>query len=194
LSTQFIEQRALQYTVTDVDDHELQKGTHPFSRQVVDFSSSEFQSSTQYDLLLSKMVLEHVERPEILHQNVYKSLKKGGYAIHFFATLYSLSSLTNLILPEWLSSKILFYFQKRNPESDGKFPARYKWCLGPGNRNKARFESLGYEVLLYNGYLGHCYLKGFPLLGALEEYYTEALNAWKSPYLTSNAIVILKKV
>lgn len=194
LSNDFVQKEQLNYTLVDVDEEELNKGKTNLKKLVLDFSSKDFEPKGQYDLIFSKMTLEHIKHPEILHQNIFSSLKKGGIAIHFFATLYSIPSIVNLILPEYLSDKILFYIQKRDQEQHGKFPAYYRWTLGPVKKNVQRFESLGFQIISYNGYVGHTYFPKQSFLGKLEAIYTKCLYKVNNPYFSSNAIVILEKI
>ncbi|MFK8009438.1 MAG: methyltransferase domain-containing protein [Saprospiraceae bacterium] len=193
LSNDFIQKKRLNYTLVDVDKEELKKGENNFKRKVLDFSSNRFVPKDQYDLIFSKMTLEHIQYPERLHKNIFSSLKKGGLAVHFFATLYSIPSCVNLLLPEFLSNKILFYIQQRDQDQHGKFPAYYRWTLGPVKKNVKRFESVGFQVVSYKGYVGHTYFPKQSFLGKVEAFYTKCLFKISSPYFSSNAIVVLIK-
>ena len=193
LSNDLIQQEQLNYTLVDVDKEELEKGRNDLESKVQDFSSGDFVPKDQYDLIFSKMTLEHIQHPEKFHKNIFSSLKKGGMAIHFFATLYSVPSCVNLILPEFLYNKILFYIQKRDQDQHGKFPAYYRWTLGPVKKNVKRFESLGFQVDLYNGYVGHTYFPERSFFGKMEAFYTKCLFKINNPYFSSNAIVVLIK-
>ena len=193
LSAEAVRRHGLRYTLVDVDGGELAKAQHPFEQRVVDLSRGRPDERERYDLVFSRMTLEHVRHPARFHANVYRLLRPGGRAVHFFATLYALPSVVNAALPEALSSRLLFYFQRRDPETEGKFPAHYRWTLGPVARNVARFGGLGYEVVGYDGYLGHGYLSRLPRLGALEEAYNRALLRLGNAYLCSSAIVELRR-
>ena len=193
LSDDLIQKEQLNYTLIDVDEEELNKGRNNLNRKVLDFSSQDFVPKDQYDLIFSKMTLEHIQYPEMLHKNISSSLKKGGLAVHFFATLYSIPSCVNLILPEYLSNKILFYIQQRDQDQHGKFPAYYRWTLGPIKKNVQRFESLGFQIISYNGCVGHTYFPKQSLFGRMEAFYTKCLFKINSPYFSSNAIVVLMK-
>lgn len=87
--------------------------------------------NTKYDLILSKMVMEHLESPDEFHQNLKSLMHKDTVVIHFFATKYSLSSMLNLILPDRISDFIVYQLQGRDPHSSGKFKSYYRKCFGP---------------------------------------------------------------
>lgn len=193
LSNDFILREGVNYTLVDVDEGELLKGKNEFKKLIIDFSSKDFVPKEQFDLIFSQMTLEHIQYPERLHQNIFSSLKKGGLAIHFFATLYSIPSMVNLILPEFLSHKILFYIQKRDQIQHGKFPAYYRWTLGPVKKNIKRLESIGFQMISYDGYVGHTYFPKHSFFGKIEAVYTNFLHKLNNPYFSSNAIVVLRK-
>jgi hypothetical protein len=192
LTQEFIQEKGLNYTLIDVDEEELAKGNNDFQKKIIDFSSEDFKPQEKYDLIFSYMTLEHIQYPKQLHQNVFASLNEGGLAVHFFATLFSLPSCVNIILPESISNKILFFIQKRDQEQHGKFPAYYRWTLGPVKKNIKRFESVGFQVISYNGYVGHTYFPKKSFFGKIEAFYSNCLYKIGNPYFSSNAIVILK--
>jgi hypothetical protein len=120
-------------------------------------------------------------------------LNEQGKAIHFFATKISPASIINIILPEKWSRRLLYKIQNRKWETQGKFPAYYRWCFGPINLQISRFEKLGFGIELFRGYLGSGYLKNIFLLRLLENYYNYIIMFIRSSYFCSNSIVVLYK-
>ncbi len=139
------------------------------------------------------MLLEHITDPNSFHKACFKMLNDQGKALHFFATKFSPASIMNLLLPESWSRQLLYAIQKRNWETEGKFPAYYRWCVGPTKSQIEKYRSLGFMVRKYNGYLGSGYLKGVPFLIYLGNLYTYFIVLLKNPYLCSNSIVLLSK-
>lgn len=193
LVDEFIQENEISYTLVDIDQDELEKGHNDYVKKNINFASNNFEVEEKYDFIFSHMTLEHIKHPKIFHQNVLKSLHDGGLVVHFFATLFSVPSCINLMLPEVISKKILFLIQKRDKVQHGKFPAYYRWCLGPVSKNINRFESLGFEIISYKGYVGHTYFARGSWWGKLEALYSKFLYQLRNPYLSSNAITVFRK-
>ncbi len=188
----FIKKHQLQYTLADIDAQELTKAPDQYHKVVVDFTKEAALSET-YDLIFTKMVMEHVKGVNNFHTNVFKSLRPNGIAFHFFPCITTSPFLANYLIPEQLSSELLNVFAKRDRVQFDKFPAYYQWCLGPTRRNIRRFQKLGYEVCQYKGFFGHEYFKKIPSLQKLEDYKSQFLLKHPTPYLCSYAFVVLKK-
>lgn len=186
-----IEQYNIDYHLNDYASSELKKGDNKFLKIPGDFLDTDLPQ--KYDFIISRMVLEHVSSPKELHRKIYDHLKSGGIAIHFFATLYSIPAILNLILPEYISDKLVEWGQNRDPEFHGKFPAKYAWCRGPIKGYHKKFEQLGFTVLEQKGYVGHGYLSTKKYLYKIEKSYSKMLLKLNNPILCSNTILILKK-
>lgn len=180
------------YKVFDIDANELAKanGNH-FEKICADITTKNL--DLKCDLIISNMLLEHIPNPKEFHKACYKILKNNGKAIHFFATKYSPSSVVNLILPEQWSRQLLYAIQKRKWDTEGKFPAYYRWCIGPTKRQINKFLSKGFVVEKYYGYIGSGYLVNIPILNLLERLYNTIILKIKSPYFCSNSIIFLSK-
>ncbi len=139
------------YVVIDIDAFELSKAKGDyFERICTDITKDNKQ--IKCDLIITNMLLEHVENPKEFHEACFEMLNDDGKAIHFFATKYSPASITNLILPEQWSRRLLYSIQQRKWETEGKFPAYYRWCMGPTKKQICKFQSVGFIVEQYNGY------------------------------------------
>lgn len=180
------------YIVVDIDIEELSKskGDH-FEKVCTDIAIDN--KKIKCDIIITNMLLEHVTNPKDFHKACFEMLKDQGKVIHFFATKFSPASIMNLILPESWSRQLLYTIQKRKWETEGKFPAYYRRCMGPTKRQMLYFQLLGFEIQLYNGYLGSGYLADITFFNMFEKIYNFFVLKFKSPRLCSNAIIILKK-
>ena len=81
----------IDYAINDISKAELVEGPPDFAsdhRLLFDISGPISQSD-DYDLVFSKMVLEHVTDGLRAHCNTFQLLRPGGVAMHFYPTLYS---------------------------------------------------------------------------------------------------------
>lgn len=180
------------YIVIDIDSIELLKAKGDFFEKIcIDITKDNI--GIKCDMIITNMLLEHILNPKEFHKACFEMLKDNGTAIHFFATKFSPASIMNLILPQSWSRQLLYAIQKRKWETEGKYPAYYRWCTGPTKKQMLHFQSLRYEIELYNGYLGSGYLKNITFFNILEKCYNYFFVNYKSPNLCSNAIVILQK-
>lgn len=184
--------RNFHYIVVDIDPNELAKANGDYYEKICTDIIKD-NKGLKCDLLISNMLLEHIIEPKFFHEACFEILRTNGKAVHFFATKFSPASIINTILPESLSRKLLYLIQKRNWEKEGKFPAYYRWAMGPTKEQVLRFKSIGFEVCSYNGYLGSGYLKYNKKLSIIERIYNKIIINLNLPYFCSNAIVILKK-
>jgi hypothetical protein len=139
------------------------------------------------------MLAEHVRQPRQFHRNVHSLLRPGGLAFHFFPTLYALPFVANALLPERASAAVLRFCSPRDPVTQRKFPAYYRWCRGPTASQMRRFESLGYAVEQYVGFFGHGYYERIPGLRSLHRWATAYMLRHPLPWVTSFAYLILRK-
>lgn len=185
--------RGLEYTLLDISAAELAKAPAGFRKVQADLCASQLELDGPYDFVFSRMLLEHVTDARQFHANVWRMLRPGGVAFHFFPTLYSPVFLANrLIRPAW-SERLLRALAPRDPQREKKFAAYYQWCEGPSSRQIHRYGELGYDVLAYQGFFGHGYYAKIPLIGRLHRVVSEWLVAHPLPSLTSYAYLVLKR-
>ncbi|MFL5826866.1 MAG: class I SAM-dependent methyltransferase [Thermoleophilaceae bacterium] len=190
-----VERHGLDYTVVDVSEDELAK-TPPGYRTVCgDIISPGLLGNEQFDLVCSSQVAEHVADAAAFHSAVLRMLRPGGHTIHMFPALGTLPFALNRLLPERLTDRILSLFQEgRDREgSHAKFPAYYRWCLGPVNRQIERLEQLGYVVNEYIGFFGHGYYRRIRPLDRLEQEKSYRLLKRPIPALSSYAVIVLER-
>lgn len=196
LSLNEVKKYGLDYTLLDISSEELAKAPDEYKKFRADITDPNLLfSDEKYDLVCSKLFAEHVSSGLILYQNTYKLLSNGGYAFHFFPTLYNLPFLINLLLPENTSEFILLFLQPfRTKEGKaGKFKAYYNWCFNPTSENIKRITSVGFIVEEYIGFFGHTYYKKINMLNKLEIIKSQLLLKYPSPWFTQFAQVLLKK-
>lgn len=198
LTDQFIVEQGLDYTLLDVSELELSKASDRYTKVLADIASPSFSEDAnvtgRFDLLFSRMVAEHIADPAQFHRNVLSCLAPGGFAVHFFPTLYALPFVANRLIPERLSSALLSLFAPRDRDQHDKFPAYYRWCRGPTPRQLARLKSEGFEIVEYRGYFGHGgYYRRLPPILAIHEWRNRRLLRRPKAGATSYAMAVLRK-
>ena len=109
LTPAFISSRNLEYTILDISENELGKAPDQYKKLAQDIMANDLSSTERFDLVFTRMLAEHVKDGELLHRNVYSLLNPGGFAVHFFPTLYAVPFLVNRLLPETLSALLDFF-------------------------------------------------------------------------------------
>lgn len=198
LSLNEIKEYGLEYTILDISSDELAKAPDGYSKLQIDITDSELYLNEKFDLVVSKFLAEHVPSGHDFHKNVFNLLRNGGYAFHYFPTLYNLPFLANLLLAEKFSYPILLFFKPHRIKQGehGKFPAYYDLCFGPTKSNINRFTNLGYTVEEYIGFFGHNFYQKLPRLKSLnliEKIKSQLLIQYPLPWLTQFAHVLLEK-
>jgi SAM-dependent methyltransferase len=187
--------QGLEYTVLDISETELSKAPEGYRTVCADIAQAGLQIEGGYDFAFSRMLAEHVPSGEMLHRNIHALLRPGGYAMHFFPTLWAPPFLINRLLPERATDRLLAAI---NPRRDryrlAKFPAHYSWCRGPTPAQLQRFDRLGYDVVSYGGYFGHGrYYQHFPRIQKLHLRVAGYLARHPRSWATSFAVVVLRK-
>jgi SAM-dependent methyltransferase len=196
LGPEEVARRGIEYTVLDISAEELAKAPPGYNKVVADITGDRLEGIGPFDLVFSKMLAEHVGDPRRFHANVFGLLRPGGLAFHYFPTLYSPPFVANRLLPDRLAVAVLRRLRPQRYE-DGigdKFPAYYRWCRGPSERQQRRFESVGFEIDQYVGLFGtKSYYERIPVLQRLED----AVAAWMVrhpvPAMTSYSYVVLRR-
>ncbi|MBX3048631.1 MAG: class I SAM-dependent methyltransferase [Anaerolineales bacterium] len=193
LDIEFVVSRELEYTVLDISKEELDKADRRYNKLCKDIQEEPFLSKEKYDLVISRMVAEHVRSGHTFHKNVFSILNSGGLAVHFFPTLWALPFLVNKLLPDDFSSVLLNLFAPRNRIQNAKFPAYYDLCFGPTSKMLKEFSALDYEVVEFCGYFGNNYWRRVPILNSAHQAFSRFLFRFPNPHLTSYSRVTLRK-
>ncbi len=158
-----------------------------------DIAAADFDAGEPFDLVVSRMVAEHIEDAQTFHANVNRLLVPDGRAFHFFATLYALPFVVNRLLPRAVGDDILTALRPPEARARPKFRAYYRWCRGPTARQIRRFTEAGFDVEEYVGFFGHSYYRKVLPIQELENRLARLLVRRPIPALTSFAYVVLRK-
>jgi SAM-dependent methyltransferase len=186
----------IEHVVLDISPIELAKVATQHETIEADVASSSFRWSREpVDLVLSSFLAEHIADAAAFHRNVLSILRPGGYALHLFPAKGALPFLLNRALPERISGPLLLRLQgfRSAHGTQGKFPAYYRWCVGPSRAQRHRLESSGFEIVEYRAYYGHGYYLHVPLLHRVEQRKAGILTRWDIPILASYCLVLLRK-
>lgn len=193
----FLREHELECLVVDVSEAELAKAPDGYSTLVGDVSSAGFSTGRydgSYDLVFSRVLAEHVTDPRQFHANARRLLRPGGIAMHFFPTFWWPPFIVNRVLPDWLAERILLWVEpwRVKSGSSGKFPAYYRWCRGPTERQVARFASAGFTVEHCVAYFGESSHAPGKALKKLNGAWTEFMLRHPSYLFTSYATYTLR--
>ena len=189
--------RGIEYTVNDIDASELAMVDAAYSTLCFNMSASMPLEvcHRRFDLIFSRMVNEHIGDPAAYYSNMFELLRPGGLSVHFFATLFTIPTFVNRLVPEPVAARLRnFAFARSTPDYNyEKFPARYRWCRGPSALMLRRLRTIGFEVEDYVGYFGHAYYRRISALDKLEQAKVHMLMRHPVSALTSCALVSLRK-
>jgi SAM-dependent methyltransferase len=181
--------------VIDKSATELEKANPRYRKIEADAAgdNEQFRRCTgdrQFDLILTHMLLEHIEDPLQAHRNFYGALKPGGRCVHIYPSPNNLPLALNRFLPEALSARLLGFAQ---PDRElAKFRAYYRLCGAPSAALCALFEEIGYSIHRHTGYIGHNYYERFKAAAWLEIRMRKMAHRLRLP-LTSGCLLVLDK-
>lgn len=160
----------IEFAVNDISQAELDLAPDWLHKVCFDIAGSAIPESEgdRYDVVVSKMVMEHVKDGRQAYRNVHRLLKPGGTFFHFFPVLYSPPFVANRLLPEAVSKKVLeIAFPRRNDDEFPKFPARYSCCT-ISRRTEALLFDIGFREVELVPIYGHHYFRKMPGLRELD--------------------------
>ena len=143
----------------------MRRRRREYKTLIRDIEAEDFVPTEQFDLVVTKMMAEHVRNGSLFHKNTFSMLKPGGIAVHYFPTLYALPFLVNRLIPERLSSLLLDLFSPRDRYQLGKFPAYDSWCYGPTPPMLKMLTGIGYEIVQFKGFFGVFTIGESPFFG-----------------------------
>jgi SAM-dependent methyltransferase len=190
-----VRELGLEYTVLDISAAELAKAPAGYRTVVADIANNDgLNEPGTYDVVFSHMLAEHITHPAAMHRNIHRMLRSGGWAVHFFPTLYDPAFVANRLTPERASAAVLSRLQSHRSDegSHGKFPAYYRWCRGPSARQVQRFQRLGFAVESFDAFYGTGYLDRGPLR-PVNRWVARAFLRSEWVWLTSYAVVVLRR-
>jgi SAM-dependent methyltransferase len=160
----------IELTVNDIDAHELSLAPASFDKARFDIAG-EVDSTWdgRFDLIVSRMVFEHVSNAPRGWANKLRLLAPGGVALAFHPTLYAPPFVINGLLPETLTARVLrLFFPNRHSEGYPKFPTRYEMCFSSPARIAPILKGLGFSEVLIAPFWRHGYFRKIPLLRELD--------------------------
>ncbi len=148
-----------------------------------------------YDMMISRMVFEHIDGVEQAWRNVHALLAPGGVALAFFPTLWAPVFALNHVLPEKASRAIVhaLFPARRDGGSDPKFPALYDWCRGNPRILTPMLNRAGFRDIHIQPFWGHGYFDRMPGLKQLDHGFNAlaAKTGWS--LVTTYAYVVVRK-
>jgi SAM-dependent methyltransferase len=199
LDDEFIAQNDIDYWVIDKSAAELEKINPRYRTIEADAAGDygEFRARTagrRFDLIITHMLLEHIENPLQAHRNFYGALNPGGRCVHIYPSPNSLPLALNRLLPDALSARLLAFAQpdRELAGAGRKFKAYYRLCGAPTTALCSVFEEIGYTVCQYTGYIGHNYYERCAPAAALERRMRKHVLRLGMP-LTSGCLLVLDK-
>ncbi len=195
----FIRAHKLEYYVFDISESELSKADPAYRKIQLDITSDEkaFEAKrirTDFDLVFSHMMLEHVHDPLKAHANFGRMLRPGGLSVHLYPSMNNLPLFANSLMPEWLSGPLLRVLQPGRIQEGtaGKFIAYYRYCGAPSLRLRKVLSDSGFDVVQHTAYVGHDYYKRIKPLAAAERALRKLILALRVPMVSANLLVLRK--
>jgi SAM-dependent methyltransferase len=148
-----------------------------------------------YDLMVSRMVFEHVADVERAWTNIHALLAPGGVALAFVPTLWAPVFALNHILPEKASRAIVhaLFPARRDGGGDPKFPALYDWCRGSRSRLEPMLNRAGFRDIHVQRFWGHGYFKRMPGLKQVDHAFNALAARIGWDFVTTYAYVVVRK-
>jgi len=189
------EEAGVALTVNDIDAGEL--ALAPASFQTAQFNiAGDFDPKLagRFDLVISRMVFEHVRDAPRAWSNVCALLAPGGVALAFHPTLYAPPFVINWLAPEALTARVLrFFFPDRHQGEYPKFPARYEMCFGDPTRVEPILRRSGFSSVLVAPFWGDRYFRHIPGLRELETAIADLAERRDWRLMTSYAYTIARR-
>lgn len=165
-------------TINDISADELSRAPREFAQLHCDIASKDPLEPTSvgaYDLVYSKMVMEHVRDAAQMWRNQYELLAPGGVALAFIPTLFAPAFTANHVLPDPVSAAIVGkMFPGRTWEgTDPKFPAHYDLCYGDERKVAPTLRAIGFDEVHVLPFYGYSYFDGLPGLRRADRWFTE---------------------
>ena len=188
----------LDLTVNDIDAGELAltpKGLKTARFDIAGDLSEPDVARCGYDLMVSRMVFEHVHDVERAWSNIHALLAPGGVALAFFPTLWAPVFALNHMLPEGASRAIVhaLFPGRRDGGGDPKFPAFYDWCRGSRGRLAPMLNRAGFSDVHIQRFWGHGYFERMPGLKQADHAFNALAAKIGWDFVTTYAYVVVRK-
>jgi len=141
---------SIELTGLDISENELRQNKLNDACIIFDATNNSYEEALsnfrqKYDLALSRMFLEHINKPEITHRMICYCLREGGIALHFYPALFEPAFVLNRITPNGIAGRIIRALSSQR-ETIGIFPAYYKKCRAINNDLKDFYKTCGFSL------------------------------------------------
>lgn len=189
------ESAGIAYTINDIDARELAMGPAEFAKVQFDIAGAVDPSlRSRYDLIFSRMVMEHVRDAARAWSNMFELLAPGGVALAFHPTLYAPPFVINWLAPEALTAPVLrLFFSDRHDGDTPKFPARYDLCTTDPNVIEPALRRAGFRHALSAPFWGDRYFRHLPGVRGVNDALSALAEARDWRLMTSYAYTIAGK-
>jgi 2-polyprenyl-3-methyl-5-hydroxy-6-metoxy-1,4-benzoquinol methylase len=182
-------------TVNDIDARELSLGPAEFDKAQFDIAGvTPSELLGRFDLIVSRMVMEHVADGRKAWTNMAALLAPGGIAMAFHPTLYAPPFVVNRLFPEALTARVLrLFFPGRHDGDYPKFPARYELCVTNLSRIAPILKDCGFSEVLIAPIWGHGYFRHIPLLREMDAALQRLAEARDWRWLSTYAFTLARR-
>jgi len=188
----------LDLVVNDIDAGELAltpKGLRTARFDIAGDMSEPDIARGGYDMMVSRMVFEHVHDVERAWSNIHALLAPGGIGLAFIPTLWAPVFALNHVLPEKASRAIVhaLFPARREGGGDPKFPAFYDWCRGSRAGLAPMLNRAGFTDIHVQPFWGHGYFDRIPGLRQADDAFNRlaARTGWE--FVTTYAYVVVRR-
>lgn len=190
--------RGIDLVVNDIDARELAlapAGLRTARFDVAGELSELGQAENLYDMMISRMVFEHIDGVPRAWRNVHRLLKPGGVGLAFFPTLYAWPFLLNYAIPEKASRALVhaLYPNRGDAGDDPKFPALYDHCIASESRQRKMLDPIGFSEVHVMPFWGHGYLDRVPVAREIDAAVNALAARLDVRLLTTYAFVLVRK-
>lgn len=182
----------LEYTTNDIAQSELDLAPSHLEKVCFDIGGAE-PVSGNYDIMFSRMVLEHVSNVGQAYRNIFNLLGDGGICINFHPTLFAFPFVVNKVIPDSLSTMMVNVLQDNRKTGEiPKFPAKYDWCHATAKQQE-KLKQIGFSEVEIIPFWGHSYFRKIPPFQLFVDQYSKALASINSRRLAAFAFTIVRK-
>lgn len=148
-----------------------------------------------YDMMISRMVFEHVHDVERAWANIHALLAPGGIGLAFMPTLWAPVFALNHILPKAASRAIMhaLFPARRQDGDDPVFPAFYDQCRGSRATLAPMLQRAGFRDVHVQPFWGSGYFERMPGLRGLDAAFNKLAAKVDWRLVTTYAYVVVRK-
>jgi SAM-dependent methyltransferase len=148
-----------------------------------------------YDMMISRMVFEHIDGVPQAWRNIRRLLRPGGIGLAFFPTLYAWPFLVNYVIPEKASRALVhaLFPNRADDGDDPKFPALYDHCITSERRIRRMLAPAGFSDVHIMPFWGHGYLDRVPVAREIDGWINRMAAKLDVRLLTTYAFVLVRK-